>query len=103
MERAGVHRVLVYSGGNPGSTASVSVNGQRLLMYLLPQLFLFSDVSERLCSFSWSGDTGRAEFISTADKHSSDQFIDQRREKLSSLNVSLLSPSLSDPPPHLVM
>lgn len=34
---------------------------------------------------------------------SSARSLDQRREKLSSLSVTLLSPSFSDTPPHLVI
>lgn len=51
-------------------TASVSVNSQRLLMYLLPELFLFSGVSGQLSAafpgvLCWSGDTRRtAQWIS---------------------------------------
>lgn len=37
------------------------------------------------------------------DKLSSAQFLDQRREKLSSLDVTLLSLSFSDPPPRLTI
>lgn len=64
METARVQSVLVHSGGNPSSTASVSVNCQSLLMYLLLQLFLFSEVFKRLSAafpgaLCWRGDTGR--------------------------------------------
>lgn len=63
-ERAGVQRVLKHCGGSPGSTVSSSVSSPRLLMYLLPQLFLFSGVSGRLSAafpddLWWSRDAGR--------------------------------------------
>lgn len=99
-----MHSVLVHSGGSPGSTASVSVNSQRFLMYLLPQLFLLSGMPGRLCSFSWCSLLERRYWdVCTVDKQSSARFLDQRREKLSSLGVTLLSLSFSDPPAHLII
>lgn len=64
VKRAWARSELVHSGGSPGSTASASVNSQRLLMYLLPELFLFSGVSGRLSgafpgALCWRGDAGR--------------------------------------------
>lgn len=104
VERAGVLNVLVYSDGNPGSIANVSVSSQRLLMFASTIVFIFWGVWKTLCSFSWCSLLEWRHWEGcTADKWSSAQFIDQRREKLSSLDVSLLSLSLSDPPPHLVI
>lgn len=37
------------------------------------------------------------------DKPSSDQFLDQRKEKLFLMKVTLLTPFFSDPDPHLII
>lgn len=39
----------------------------------------------------------------TVDKPSSDQFLDQRKEKLFLMKVTLLTPFFSDPDPHLII
>lgn len=58
MVRAGVQKISACNRESPGGTADVPVNSQRLPIYLLLQLFLFSGVSGKLytvypCALCW--------------------------------------------------